>query len=553
MEGCHTQPAPVHPLRGQSSDAFTVKKGLDAGSLLRLRLNSLLDRALEGPAHGPDFSGARSLSGSGSASAGVVETGFHFPTPHIPHIPNPIDVIKGGLGAAKDLLHAGFDAVREALEEGGHFFLGKVEVVIDAANKTIDFAGDVADDLKGVVDVIKFAAEHGLKLTEQAREKIHGLILGLLKDALDVDGKVEALGVGDSYTLSGSAEAGWGVEASAEGSVEVTRTGEHSYVVSAEVGADVSGKFLGGATAGAGGRAEFTFDNPEDAERAALILAAGEAGFAAAVSSLSGFPVGSLLVPALAPTGDDMDFLRSNLSAMELTGSVGVDLDAKLGLGPADAGAYGEAEASHSYRMEFDHGKPVALVRTSELNVKADVTSSFVRSQLGPPADNALARAIDKGGEVTATVTAETRLPLDGTRITDVADFLTERNPAALLGKGETTIKASVVVDQGENGFEAEVELSGLSIDNARMAVGRLLRGDSKDVLRDLPFDLDWSYSSFTDAGDHPVIDLNVLGFGGRVEGRSEVRDRTLLGGSDACLPRPGYRNAESWRGAFQR
>lgn len=532
------------PLVRPSSDTFTAREGLDAGGLLKLRLGLLLDRGLEGPTRGAGFAGVSGLGVSGSADSGVVvEARFH--------IPNPIDVIKGVLDAGGDLLHAGVDAVREALERGGRFLLGAAEVVIDAANKTIDFVGDAANDLKAAADVLRFAAEHGLRLVGRAREAVHHAMLDAINRSLGVGDKIEALGVGDSYTLSGGADAGWGVDGSVEGAVEVTRTGGDSYVVSAEVSADVGVELFEGAAVGAGGRVEFTFDNPEDARRAALVLAAGGAGVGAAVSAATGNPAAYALLPALQPTGDELKFLRSHLSAAEVTGSVSAQLDAEFEAGAAGRGAAFEAEASHSYRMEFENGKPVAIVRTTELSVSADVASNLILSQLGRQTGNSLEAAIGKGGELTGTLTVETRLPLDGARITDVSDFLTNPNPAAFAGSAETNIKASVVVDQGGSGIEAEVELSGLSIADAQRVVGGLLHGGVGEVLRNLPFGVSGSVSSFEDTGHNPHLDLKVQGFGIEIEGRSEERDRTVLGSIDTCEPRPGSRNAGRWRGAF--
>ncbi|HEX8150111.1 MAG TPA: hypothetical protein VF591_23205 [Pyrinomonadaceae bacterium] len=463
------------------------------------------------------------MNSGGEDASGVVEAGlFDF-------VPNPIDVLEGVLEAGSDLLDAGVGAVREALKRGGRFLLGVAEVVIDAGNKTIDFVGDVANDIKAAADVLKFAAEHGLQLVGRAREAVHGLMLDAINRSLDLGDKIEALGVGDSYTLSGGVDAGWGADGSVEGAVEVTRTGDNCYVVSAEVSAEVGVELFEGASVGAGGRVEFKFDNPEDAKQAALILAAGGLGLGAAASAASGNPAAAVLVPALEPTGDEIDFLRSHLSAAEITGSVGAELDGKLEAGPLGNGAAFEGEVSHSYRMEFENGKPVALVRTTELSVSGDAASNLILSQLGEQAGSALIEAKGRGGEVTGTVTVETRLALDGARISDVATFLTDPDSAAFVGGAETSIRASVVVDLGGRGVEAEVELSRLSTGDARQVVSGLLRGDVRKVLQNLPFDVSGSVSSFEDTGSNPHLDLKVLGFGIEVEGRSEERDRTTF------------------------
>lgn len=509
------RPLPFRPRDGEPSPIFALRRGLDAGSLLKSRLNSLFDGRLESPAHG-------SNSGGEDAS-GVVEAGF------FDFVPNPIDVLEGVLEAGSDLLDAGVGAVREALKRGGRFLLGAAEVVIDAGNKTIDFVGDVANDVKAAADVLKFAAEHGLQLVGRAREEVHRLMLAAINKSLGMGDKIVALGVGDSYTLSGGVDAGWGADGSVEGAVEVTREGDDCYVVSAEVSADVGAKLFEGAAVGAGARVEFKFDNPEDAKRAALILAAGGLALGAAASAASGNPAAAVLLPALEPTGDEIDFLQSHLSAAEITGSVGAELDGKLEAGALGNGAAFEGEVSHSYRMEFENGKPVALVRTTELFVSGDAASNLIISQVGEQAGSALIEAMSRGGEVTGTVTVETRLALDGARISDVATFLIDPDSAAFVGGAETSIRASVAVDLGGRGVEAEVELSRLSIGDARQVVGGLLRGDVRDVLRNLPFDVSGSVSSFEDTGHTPHLNLKVQGFGIEVEGRSEERDRTTL------------------------
>jgi hypothetical protein len=125
-----------------------------------------------------------------------------------------------------------------------------------------------------------------------------------------------------------------------------------------------------------------------------------------------------------------------------------------------------------------------------------------------------------------------------------VADFLTDPNPAAFVGGAETTIRASVEVDLGGRGVEVEVELSGLSIGDAQQVVGGLLRGKVKEVLRNLPFDVSGSVSTFEDTGRNPHLDLKVQGFGIELEGRSEERDRTTRVGI-------GTHNEKRGRGAF--
>jgi hypothetical protein len=180
--------------------------------------------------------------------------------------------------------------------------------------------------------------------------------------------------------------------------------------------------------------------------------------------------------------------------------------------------------------MEFENGKPVALVRTTQLSASGDAAPNLILSQVGEQAGSALVEAMSRGGEVTGTVTVETRLALDGARITDVATFLTDPDSAAFVGGAETSIKASVAVDLGGHGVEAEAELSGLSTGDARQVVGGLLRGKVIEVLRNLPFDASGSVSSFEDTGRNPHLDLKILGFGIEIEGRSEERDRTTLG-----------------------
>ncbi|HVF67584.1 MAG TPA: hypothetical protein VM914_07970 [Pyrinomonadaceae bacterium] len=487
MEGCehhpkneHVHPMPFRPTDGGPSVILALKRGLDTGNFFKSRLNSLLDGRSESPERGADSGGAGVLGPVRGDASGVVKAG------HFDFIPNPIDAVGGVLEAGADLLNGGIGAA-----------------------------------------FLKYAAEHGLRLVGRVREEVHKLLLDAINKSLGMGDKIEALGVGDSYTLGGGVDAGWGADGSVEGAVEVTRTGDNCYVVSAEASAQIGLKLFEGSAAGAGGRVEFKFDNPEDAKRAALILAAGAAGVGAVASAASGNPAAALLAPALAPTGGDIKFLQSHLSSAEITRDMSAELDGKVEVGAFGNGAAFEGEISHGYRMEFENGKPVAIVRTSEVSVSADAARNLILSQVGEQAGSELTEAIGRGGAVTATLTVETRMALDGAKISDVASFLADPNPSAFVGVAETSIKASVEVDLGGHGVEAEVELSRMSIADAQRVAGDLLRGDVMGVLKNLPPGVSVSMSRFEDTGRNPHIDLKVQGFGIEIEGRSEERDRT--------------------------
>lgn len=440
------------------------------------------------------------------------------------------DVVDGAVDFGGGVVDFGADAISfggDAVQAGGRFVQGVANVAVDAGRKTVDFAGDVAGDVKDAAEgALKFAAEQGLKLAGRALDAVHNLALNTIDAGLGVGKNINKLGVGDSYKLGEKVSAGLGLDVTGEGQLEVKHTAKDSYVVSGEISADVGLKLGGGGMAGLGGKTEFKFDNAEDAKKATLVLAGAGAAASTAVTAPE-------LALALVPHPGEISFLKDHISAIELKGNVSADVDSKFDLGFAEGGAAASAGLSSSYRVEFEGGKPVALSRATELSGTgtAQTAFNFINKNMSRQGMDSITGAINQGGEAKGTVTVETRIPLDAAKIPDVALFLASPTSAAFSGAAETSVKGSLVVDQGDKGVQGDVEISKLSGHEARQIVGDLVQGKVNDAFRGVKVDFSASASRFEDRGFNPSLDLKVGGFGIELDGYSEQRDVTALRG----------------------
>lgn len=439
------------------------------------------------------------------------------------------DVVHGAVDFGGGVVDFGADAIsfgEDAVQTGGRFVQGVANVAVDAGRKTVDFAGDVAGDVKDAAEgALKFAAEQGLKLAGRALDAVHNLALNTIDAGLGVGKNINKLSVGDSYKLGEKVSAGLGVDASLEGQIEVKRD-QDSYVVSSELSGDIGLKLGGGGMAGLGGKTEFKFDNAEDAKKATLVLA----GAGAAASTVVTAPE---LALALVPHPGEISFLKDHISAIELKGDVNADVDSKFDLGFAEGGTAASVGLSSSYRVEFEKGRPVALSRATELSGTgtAQTAFNFINKNMSRQGMDSITGAINQGGEAKGTVTVETRIPLDAAKIPDVALFLASPTSAAFSGAAETSVKGSLVVDQGDKGVQGDVEISKLSGHEARQIVGDLVQGKVNDAFRGIKVDFSASASRFEDRGFNPSLDLKVGGFGIELDGYSEQRDVTALRG----------------------
>ncbi|WNG50866.1 hypothetical protein F0U60_47135 [Archangium minus] len=344
----------------------------------------------------------------------------------------------------------------------------------------------------------------GLKeLADTAGEAVDGaadFVTAPLEEALTDEIK-KLNSAGDSLTLSGNLDVKVGPKVGIEGEVGIERTEDGKYQLSAEVTADVGVGLLGSASLGAGGRMEWKFNTPEEASRAALILGKGPAAFASG--------------------GEDHKFLMEHLSAVEanVTGQVEAGVGGKAGTGGAEFSA--SLEATGSLRLEFDKGKPTNLVKTAEFSGSG---AAGVATGLKDKAD------LNMGGEVSGSVSIETKTPLDASKLEgkDVLALLTGGESDAAAGPSETSITVEGSVDAGEHGRFFTAEVSGLSDEEVKSVTDKLKGGKFESAFEDLKKEAKVTTGSFKD---------REAGFGGKLvvvdaEINARHRDVTAEGGN---------------------
>ncbi|MCY1014247.1 hypothetical protein [Pyxidicoccus sp. MSG2] len=471
--------------------------------------------------------GAKSV---GKAGANVVKDGFDVAKTGAK---TAVDLTGKGIQAQVDLLKAGADVATSAAKAGGRFALGAAEVAIDAKKKTLDLVGDVAQaGGKAAFDAVKFAAKEGLQLADGLQQKVHDAALDGIDKATGLDGKIKDLGPGDSMKLSGKVGLALELDVELKGEFEIKREKDGKYVVSGEAGAGVGLGAGAAAHVTAGGKVEYKFDNAEDAKKGALILAG--AGATAA---------NPVLGAALAPRPDDLAFLQKNLSSVEIKAGVDASVDASFGgeVGAgASAGASAGAAASSSYKLEFENGKPKALVRTTEVEVSGKAEASVElfgklgkqtgTDAQGNPINDSLQAFSGVSGEVKGKIAVETKIPLDSAKVGDWAAFAASPTTAAFAGAAETTIKGELTGDAGDVGVKGDFELSGLSGKEVQTVAGRLLHGDFGNALDGVKVDTKGSWGTFSDKELGIGVDAKTGGAGVEVSVNGLKRDYTERG-----------------------
>jgi hypothetical protein len=385
-------------------------------------------------------------------------------------LPSPGDLIDAG----KDLINAGKSLVD-----------GAGRLIQAGIDKLKEFTGNTAAGLR---DFIK----EGFKTVQEQAAAVKQFVSDALAP-LNIGKQVGQLGPGDTYTLGAGASATAELAVEAAGEIQVTRNANGTYTVAgganAAVGVGLTDDIDG--TVGAGAKVEYTFNNPRDAARAAEILAK-----AAASTAIIGTGPGALVgaLPGVRPSAEDMRFLGQNISAVELSGaaaaSLGVELPVNVGhLTPA-AGI--KANATQTARIEFENGKPSALVLQNSLGAEGSARSGLLNSQfpgLVPP--NSV------GASFKASATLETRIPLDNLNLNlSPADLLrdpvgTLRGNLQNLPEPQYKLTGSIDVGYEHNGqqkgftMELSAEISPAELGRSGF-VGQLLQGNFKDALGSL-------------------------------------------------------------------
>jgi hypothetical protein len=390
------------------------------------------------------------------------------------------------------------------LDEVAEFGVDAAGKVVDVARVPVGFAvdrvGDVIDVAGDVLDItpadvgkaLETAAKTGLKLGGFVLDEARKVMRNALNDGLQIENQIKKLDIGDTYSLGGSVSGGLVVDGGIGGDIEIKCTAE-GFTVSAGANAHVGLGIGYGASVEAGVRTEFKFDNRKDAQKAALILAGASAAVAAPPP----------LKPALVPSPGDLNFLKDNRSAVEVSRGISAELDAKLEAGFVEAGVSAGAKVQTSYRMEFEDGKPSALVRSVNFSTSGEAKAALgLVKKFGGNVGGELTAALKGNAELTGNVTVETRIPLGSSGISDL-DSLADR-----LDSAETSIKATVTADAGERGVQAEVGVYGLSIRETRRALSDLIRGRVGDAFDEVDVTATGSFSDFKDSGYDLGFDL---------------------------------------------
>ncbi|WP_174816837.1 DNA/RNA non-specific endonuclease, partial [Myxococcus fulvus] len=397
--------------------------------------------------------------------------------------------------------HVGFD-----VDSNGKVVPGKEPKELDKERQlpwhqdVKDFVTEGLGDLAGMAgdfasDALGFAKEMVLKPIDMAIDQVTAPIEDAVADEIK---KLNS--PGDTITLSGSLDVKVGLKAGIEGEVEVEKTSDGKYQLSAEVTGDVGVGLVGSASVSAGGRVEMTFDTPEEAAKAAVILGKGPA--------------------ALASGGEDHKFMLDHLSAMEV--NVGVEAEAGLGgkFGAANAELSASIGATTSYRVEFEQGKPTHLVRSIEIE------GSGAASIAGGLKGDA---GISLGGEVSGSVSMETSIPLDASKVDakDMLAFMASPASAAFAGPAETTISVEGSVDAGAEGKFFTAEVSGLSGEEVQAITKNLVDGKFENAFDGVEVEAKFTTGSYKDRELAVGAKLGLVDF--EVSGRH--RDMTAEGG----------------------
>ncbi|WP_408888662.1 DNA/RNA non-specific endonuclease [Myxococcus faecalis] len=398
--------------------------------------------------------------------------------------------------------HVGFD-----VDSNGKVVPGKEPKELDKERQlpwhqdVKDFVTEGLGDLAGMAgdfasDALGFAKDVVLKPIDMAIDQVTAPIEGAVADEIK---KLNS--PGDTITLSGNLDVKVGLKAGIEGEVEVEKTADGKYQLSAEVTGDVGVGLVGSASVSAGGRVEMKFDTPEEAAKAAVILGKGPA--------------------ALASGGEDHKFMLDHLSAMEV--NIGAEAEAGLGgkFGPASAELSASIGATTSYRVEFEKGKPTHLVRSIE--IEGSGAASIAGGLKG-------AAGLSLGGEVTGSVSMETSIPLDASKVDakDMLAFIASPATAAFAGPAETSLSIEGSVDAGKEGKFFTAEVSGIGGEELQKITKNLVDGKFDNAFDGVEVEARFTTGSFKDRELAVGAKLGLVDF--EVSGRH--RDVTAEGGS---------------------
>ncbi|HEX8823713.1 MAG TPA: hypothetical protein VF794_27575 [Archangium sp.] len=415
----------------------------------------------------------------------------------------------------KDVAGAVAGGVADIVTDAGTF-------VADAGAGTIDFVGDVAEGgWNAVSDAVQIASEQGLKLTGELRTKARELARDGLLGPLNIGGNVNELGVGDKYTFAvgGEVSAGPSVEAAGEISIERTQeNGQDTYTLEASLEVDI-GLTIPGAqvSVGVGGKVEYQFDNPQDAARAAEIIA-----MAASAKAMGATPGFQPLSDAMMPGQEDMDFLNGHMSAVELSGDAAIGVAAEMGVGDA-FGASGSAGVGGTLRVEFEGGQPsfVEIKAKAELEASGDLTVPLA-GELGGDGLTATGGEIEGSAEVERTW----RYPVKPG--TTMGDLLSDPRGSIDGAQGQVSTKITLELSgsagEGERGVKVEIDVSGIPPEELDGYLLEASRGNPYPLIQAVQGQ-PRTEERYVDRGFDEDPKLTIGGQGFELHVQSEIRD----------------------------
>ena len=381
--------------------------------------------------------------------------------------------------------------------DAGDLLKAKINALIDQAQETVtqfkfkpsDMAGPVMleptkmlENVKGMYEQTKVAALSDLDENDSIRIGGKGGISGeLLGGAQDMSYEIKC-------------------------TKKDAQTGAVEYTVSVDVSPEFKAK-LGDfeASAGAGTKLEYKFKSADEVERFQRLMNQSNLMY--------------LNKDAGKMTPEDRQFLKDRMSSFEVKLTAGGQYESLFGAKDiARIGAQTGVKIQNSFKIEYQDGQPVNLVRTTEIT-----GSGAGRIGLSPTT------AKTKTGDGKTSISMETKIPLDATKITDLPTLLADPISAARLEQAETTIKSVTEIDGGRYGTIDETEISHLSVDDAAQIVEKTLLGKPEEAFEGIKAEVKTKSSRFEDSGLNINIDFEFKGFGFEYEARNEKRDVTLI------------------------
>ncbi|RKG83555.1 hypothetical protein D7V88_23815 [Corallococcus terminator] len=377
----------------------------------------------------------------------------------------------------------------------------------------------------GVLEQLQESARQNLPGYAWLESKVDGTLKALSNakpEVLDAQKQIESMKPGDKYSLSGGFDGGfkmgrlntkaqYEVSCDAEEKTDPnTGAKEKKPVYTLSMDAEVLGGIGPGkvkaldlkALGGGGGKVEYKLDTPQDVARAQDILGRMQSGAECNIG----------LTPRPQPSAEDLEWLQSKMSALEVRGAsvaqVAVELDLKGTLADSVSGGI-KGRGEKSLRIEYKDGKPSEIVLKENMQVEL---SGGLSKGLGPkgtltgpdnmklPFEGGI--SLGGSGKVNGKVEMETRYPIpSGVTV----DKLLE-DPKGTLGAAKEEMgagkKSKVTLSmegsgtyQGNGaGVAVEVSIEG----NSRKlqesgALGRLLTGDVPGSLKAAGKDADVS------------------------------------------------------------